>query len=139
MNALLSIKPEYAEKILSGDKEYEFRRRAFRNPSSVDRVIMYASSPIQRIIGFFSIADVVEGRPEELWSRFKDVSGITERQVFMDYFSEKETGFAIEIAEAVSLEQPVDPWEHLNEFHPPVSFIYLNGELDFVFNSQPVD
>lgn len=133
MNALLSIKPEYAERILRGEKRYEFRRTVFCNPSSVDRVIMYASSPVQRIIGFFFFSNIVEGRPEELWSRFEDVSGVSDRRHFMDYFSEKETGYAIEIDKAVSLEEPVDPWEYFEDFQPPVSFNYVNGEFDFVF------
>ncbi len=30
VKALLSVKPEYAEKILSGEKIYEFRRRIFK-------------------------------------------------------------------------------------------------------------
>lgn len=139
MNALLSIKPEYADLILRGEKEVEFRRTVFRNPSAVDRVIMYASSPVQRILGFFSFSNVVEAGPEELWSRFKGVSGVTDREQFMAYFRGKETGYAIEIEETVSLEEPVDPWEHFDEFHPPVSFQYANRELDFVFKYSSIN
>ena len=32
MKILLSIKPEFAEKIFSGSKKYEFRRRIFKAP-----------------------------------------------------------------------------------------------------------
>jgi len=32
MKILLSIKPEYAEKIFAGTKKYEFRRSIFKNP-----------------------------------------------------------------------------------------------------------
>lgn len=132
MNALLSIKPKYADLILRGEKEVEFRRTIFRKPSTVDRVIMYASSPVQRILGFFSFSNVVEADPEELWSRFKGVSGVADREQFMAYFRGKETGYAIEIEETVSLDEPVDPWQHFEEFRPPMSFQYVNGELDFL-------
>lgn len=135
MNALLSIKPEFGEKILKGEKEYEFRRRVFSNPSSVERVIMYASSPVQRIIGFFSFSNIIEGSPEELWRQYRASSGITDRQRFMNYFSPRQTGFAIEIDEVVALQKSIDPNNHLEEFRPPVSFKYVNGEFDFIFQT----
>lgn len=34
MKAMLSIKPEYVERILSGEKTYEFRRTIFRRPGA---------------------------------------------------------------------------------------------------------
>ncbi len=38
---LLSIKPEFASAIFSGEKLYEFRKAVFRN-RSVDKVYVYA-------------------------------------------------------------------------------------------------
>ena len=48
MNAfLLSIKPEYAEKIFAGIKTYEYRRKIFKD-GSVKTVVVYVTSPIKK-------------------------------------------------------------------------------------------
>ena len=47
MKALLSIKPKYADLILSGEKTIELRR--VFNPK-ITKVYLYASSPVKRIV-----------------------------------------------------------------------------------------
>jgi len=54
MKVLLSIKPKYAEMILSGEKKYEFRRAIFKKPG-ISKVVIYASSPVSKVIGEFEI------------------------------------------------------------------------------------
>ena len=135
MNALLSIKPEFGEKILEGKKKYEFRKTVFKDPSKVNNIIMYASSPVQQIIGFFSISKVIEARPEDLWDRFKDQSGINKREQFLNYFAGCETGYAIEVENVVPLSEPIDPSDYVDDFRPPMSFNYVNGEFDSLLNS----
>ena len=58
MKVLLSIKPEFAEKIFNGTKKYEFRKNIFKN-KSVDKVVVYASSPVQCVIGEFEIETIL--------------------------------------------------------------------------------
>lgn len=136
MNALLSIKPEFGEKILEGEKQYEFRKAVFSDPAAVEKVILYASSPVQQIIGYFSFSQIYQDTPTALWDRFGDLSGIDSRERFLSYFSEKEEGYAIEIDEATPLRTPVDPWEQLDDFRAPMSFNYVNGEFDFVLETK---
>ena len=137
MNALLSIKPEFGEKILEGDKQYEFRKTVFSDPSSVEKVILYASSPVQRIIGYFSPGQIIEDTPQDLWRRVGHLSGIDSRERFLEYFSEKETGYAIEIDSPTRLQRPIDPRELLDDFQAPMSFKYVNGEFASSLESSP--
>ena len=58
MKVLLSIKPEFAEKIFNGTKKYEFRKSIFKN-KDVDTVVVYASSPWQYVIGEFHIDKIL--------------------------------------------------------------------------------
>ena len=51
MELLLSIRPEFVEKIISHEKKYEFRKRIFRK--NVDKIFIYSSSPEKKIIGYF--------------------------------------------------------------------------------------
>lgn len=136
MNVLLSIKPEFAEKILDGDKRYEFRRVGFRDNELIDKVIIYASSPVQRITGVFTVADVIEASPERLWSHFGDESGIEDKDRFIKYFTGKETGYAIEIQDAHRFSTPINPKTHIEEFRPPVSFKYVQDELESLLNHR---
>lgn len=129
MNVLLSIKPEFGEAILNGNKTYEFRRTSFRDPNEVERVFIYATAPVQKIIGSFTIQNVINDSPGELWERFGDVSGIEDRNRFMDYFEGKESGYAIGIESISQFERAIDPREYIDDFHPPVSFTYLKGQL----------
>jgi len=134
MNVLLSIKPEFSDKILSGEKQYEFRKTKFSDPTRVDTVYMYASSPVQRIVGAFSVGRVEEASPEMLWDEYGGVSGIDDQSRFMGYFSDTEKGYAIEVEESKALHPTVDPRTFIEDFHPPVSFQYVNGEYDHLMN-----
>lgn len=69
MKVLLSIKPEFASKIFNGTKKYEFRKSIFKR--DVDKVVVYASSPVQRVIGEFTIADIICNDIESLWQLTK--------------------------------------------------------------------
>ncbi|MFC6939133.1 hypothetical protein ACFQE8_04035 [Salinirubellus sp. GCM10025818] len=125
MNALLAIKPEFAEKILAGSKRYEFRRTAFRSSAEIEFVYLYASSPVKKIVGLFTSERIVEGPPEELWELFGDESGIETRERFLQYFEGVDIGYAIEISESHRIHPPLDPQEIFDEFSPPMSFNYL--------------
>lgn len=58
MKVLLSIKPEFAFKIFDGTKHFEFRKVIFKNPN-VNIVVVYASSPVQQVIGEFEIETIL--------------------------------------------------------------------------------
>jgi predicted transcriptional regulator len=122
MKVILSIKPEYANKIFAGTKKYEFRRAIFKNPD-VKRVVVYSSSPVQKIIGEFEIERIISHELETLWNKTKKYSGISE-DFFLQYFGDKEMGFAIKIKNARLYPTPKCIREDYNLF-PPQSFLYL--------------
>jgi len=124
MNVLLSIKPKYVNEIVNGHKRYEFRKSVFRRRDDVDKVYIYASSPVKRIVGAFTIKTIMEERPEELWRICKEFSGISEME-FFDYFRDKDKGYAIEIG-MLELFDPIDPKDRVPDFSPPQSFCYMD-------------
>ena len=95
MKVLLSIKPEFAERIFEGSKKYEFRKALFKN-SDIKTIVVYASSPMQRVIGEFEIETIISDSPEKLWNKTKRFAGIDEG-FFYKYFADREMGFAIKI------------------------------------------
>lgn len=122
MKVLLSIKPEFAELIFEGTKKYEFRKIIFKNPD-VKTVVVYASSPIQRVIGEFDIETILSEAPEVLWKETRKHSGISEK-FFFDYFSRREIGFAIKVKKTRRYKKPRNLRASYNIF-PPQSFCYV--------------
>src|SRR4051812_10677748 len=98
MNVLLSIKPEFAFDIFSGRKKFEYRRTIFREP--VDRIVVYASSPIKKVVGEFLVKDILFEDLDSLWCRTKHHSGIT-KEYFYSYFYDKEKGYAIKVGKII--------------------------------------
>lgn len=121
MKVILSIKPEFVEKILKGEKKFEFRRQIFKK--DVDKVIVYASSPVKALIGEFTIDEIIENKLDLLWELTKKDAGIT-KEFFYKYFKNKNTGYAIKIKNFFKYEHPIN----LNSFgiiYPPQSYLYL--------------
>jgi len=122
MKVLLSIKPEFAEKIFNGTKKFEFRRTVFKN-QEVKTVIVYASSPVQRVIGEFEIDTILDENLVSLWEKTKDFSGIS-RNFFFEYFNNKERGYAIKIKKTKRYPKELSIKDDFNAT-PPQSFMYL--------------
>lgn len=121
-NVILSIKPIYSQAIISGSKKVEFRKKKFKR--NVDKVFIYSSSPEKLIIGYFTILEIVEDTPQNLWNTFNDVGGINEND-FFDYYKEVETGFSIVMDKVYKFEIGIDPIDFLEKFSAPQSYIYV--------------
>ena len=52
MKVLLSIKPEFVERIFDGSKKYEYRKMLFKR-NDINVVVIYASAPVKRVVGEF--------------------------------------------------------------------------------------
>tara|TARA_R110000796_G_scaffold132940_2_gene248440 strand:- start:16038 stop:16478 length:441 start_codon:yes stop_codon:yes gene_type:complete len=121
-SVILSIKPIYAQAIMSGSKKVEFRKKIFKR--QVDKIFVYSSSPEKKIIGFFTIKEIIENSPEKLWEEFNEVGGI-EKNDFFNYYQDSETGFSIKISEVEKFENGIEPSDFFENFCAPQSFIYL--------------
>ena len=94
MKAILSIKPQFVEEIVAGKKKFEYRKSVFKQP--VEKVYVYASAPVSRIIGEFQPVDILSGEPDIVWKQTKEFSGISEG-FYKEYFRGKTTAYAIVI------------------------------------------
>ncbi|MYM70237.1 ASCH domain-containing protein [Pseudoduganella sp. FT55W] len=119
---LLSIHPEYAEAILSGHKEFEFRKVLFKE--KVSEVVIYATAPVSRVIGSFEVEDIYSASPNEIWERSKDFSGVS-RELFNNYFHGRNLAHAIKIAKPVRFSRPKLLSHYLKSNVPPQSFCYI--------------
>ena len=127
MNIILSIRPNFCNMIFSGQKKYEYRKRVFTR-SDVDKVYVYASKPICKIVGFFTIDEVIEDSPNVMWEKTHEGSGIT-KEYFDAYFRGCDMAHAIAIGEVVKLDTPIDPKKVIPNFHAPQNYMYVDLEL----------
>ncbi len=120
---LLSLKPNFAESILDGIKQFEFRK--VRIKEDVQHILLYASSPIKAFVGFIEIDKIIEGHPSTLWKVAGEAGGIS-RQQFHKYFKGRNNGYAIKIKAIHKFKASIDPKKLMECFHPPQSFRYIN-------------
>lgn len=125
--ALISIHPEYTEKILSGEKRLEFRRIWAAQP--VDVLVIYATAPVQRIVGLAVIEGVHQGSKTKLWELGKLHGGGISRRKLFAYLDGREDAVALVIGKCHRLTEALDPRRLFgSNFKPPQSFRYLRSE-----------
>lgn len=100
---LLAIKPEFVERIFSGEKKFEFRRRIARR--AVDKIVIYATRPVCAVVGVADVCGIVSGAPEFVWAQTKNASGI-DRGFFDSYFSGCDMAYAYRLGQVVRFDVP---------------------------------
>lgn len=118
----MSLHPEFAERILDGSKTVEFRRA--RPAAPFRYVAIYATQPVQLVVGFFRVGALDSDNPEALWRRYKHVAGVDAAR-FRNYFATRLTGHAIPVDTVYRLVSPVPLTRLLPSGRPPQSFQYL--------------
>lgn len=121
---LLSIKPKYAELILAGSKRVEFRRSWATQEVSV--VVLYSSSPVQKIVGVVEVNQILVDSPTSLWKICVEKGGGLTREEFRLYFSGKSKGIAVLLGDVYRPEKQVTPSDVIPDFVAPQSFRYLD-------------
>jgi predicted transcriptional regulator len=126
---VLSIGPEYANKIVSGTKTVELRRR-FSKRWIGCRTVVYATSPEKRLVGEARIANVVAGDPDRIWSTFGRELGCSRRELD-DYVGNSPEVFALVLDDVVRYAEPIPlrVLEHLiaSDIDPPQSYCSTAG------------
>lgn len=102
---LMSIKSEYAKKIVSGTKRVEIRRQ-FSKKWSGSRVSIYASGIERSIVGEVSIKNVVIDKPNNIWEKFHNQIGCSKKE-FDKYTESKSEIYAVELEDAIPYEKTV--------------------------------
>ncbi|MFM5295094.1 ASCH domain-containing protein [Aeromonas veronii] len=120
---LVSINPQYAELILSGKKKIELRRVRFNK--SVDRMVIYATSPICKVIGECEVEKVVYDHPAGIWEEFGAVSGVS-KEFFDRYYCNRElaVGLLVNKPQRYLTSKPLSAVVP-GATTPPQSFVYL--------------
>lgn len=120
---VLPIKPKYAKRILSGEKKFEFRKRLCSR--DITCIYLYATAPVQRVLGYATVTRKISGSIEGIWNITRHFAGI-EYSDYLAYFKNCEIASAYEMGETFQFEKPLD----LKDFgidHVPQGFVYVDN------------
>lgn len=120
---LMSINPIYADKILSGTKKYEYRKVKAKK-DKVNKIVIYATYPIMKVVGEVEVKDILEETPEKLWNVTKEYSGVT-KQFYDNYFNKSSKAIAYKLGKIEKYDEP-KKLEDVGVNCIPQSFLYLD-------------
>ncbi|MGO8790028.1 MAG: hypothetical protein ACLQVL_21945 [Terriglobia bacterium] len=129
-DVLMSVKPKYAERLLSGAKLIEVRKR-FSKKWLGRRAVLYATQPQGALVGEAMINAITCGQPTDIWTNFESRIGCSWDE-FAGYVASASQVCAIELSDVVPYISPVplNQVEHLlqEDLRPPQSYCELNME-----------
>lgn len=119
----MPINPEYVDEILSGNKKYEYRKIKAKR-KNIDKMIIYSTSPIMRVVAEVDVEGIIEASPEKLWEQTKEYSGIT-KDFYFKYYKNKENAIAYKLGNIKVYDKPKKLCD-IGINYVPQSFIYLD-------------
>ena len=99
---LLSINPEHVENIMNGEKLYEFRK--IKCKEKVDKILIYSTSPVMKVVGEADVVDVIVNSPELVWNVTAKHSGIT-KNFFDAYFQNRDRAVAYKLGKIIKYKE----------------------------------
>lgn len=118
---LLSINPKHVENIMAGTKQYEFRK--IQCKEKVDKIIIYATSPVMKVVGEADVMDIIVNNPETVWKTTANYAGITKR-FFDDYYRNRDKAVAFKLGNVKQYKKPKD-LSYYGINNAPQSFVYV--------------
>ncbi len=127
---VFSIKPSFAERLVSGHKRVEIRRR-FSSKWKGATALIYASAPSRHFVGEATIDEVITKSPETIWSDWKQELGCTFDE-FRSYCNGATEVSAIIFKEVMRFKYPIPQiqMEHLvqKELRAPQSYLEVKRQ-----------
>ena len=124
-NILLSVFPEYVDRILSGEKRFEFRKHI--PVEVVDHIVFYATAPVAKILCIAKVDSIISGTPSSLWNTTALFTGV-DKNFYNLYYKNVKTAYAYKLGEIYSLETPLSLHDEKIRTSPPQTFRYLTPE-----------
>ena len=128
MKILLSIKPQYVEKIISREKQYEFRKKEFKR-RDIDTIVVYSYGNVKKLVGEIKFKRILSDTPYKIWQKTHAQSGMTEES-FMRYYMNKDKAYAIVLDSFRPYKEPIDIIAKYPGVKAPQSYRYID-ESDF--------
>jgi predicted transcriptional regulator len=113
---LLSIKPEFVEKIFNGEKNIELRKSA-PNVAPGDLIVIYSTMPVKAVIGICQVKEILKMTPSRMWKLHSKSLGIDKKR-FLEYYENMSLSVGI-VLTAIQKFPDCISLESLKKKHPP--------------------
>ena len=123
---VISIHPVFVDKILSGQKKYEFRKCL---PKDIRYMLVYTTSPVKKITALVEIDSVIIDTPDAVWRKTKKQAGVT-KAFFDSYYKNKEIAYAAKFKKVYKLDTPILIKNLKGIKNAPQSYIYLKEPVN---------
>lgn len=120
---LMAIKPKYAMQILDGSKTFEYRKIKFAR-TNVESIVIYATSPVMRVLGEVELKGILEDSPYNIWKNTYKNGGIDKASYDL-YFEGKNKAIAYALGKVTRYEKELRLIDLDIDFTPQ-SYIYLD-------------
>ena len=125
---LLSIRPQYADRLFQGTKLVEIRRK-FTKKWLGQRASLYASRPVSALVGEATMSAISSASPADIWAQYGSAIGC-EKSEFDLYTQGCDQVHAIELKEVLPYQDRVslDQLSHIlkEDLRPPQSYCHFN-------------
>jgi len=127
---LISIHGRHVAKILDGSKTFELRRRFHtKHEYTNTRLWIYETSPKCAVVATACIDRVAVCNPEYIWKKLGKDVGVTHEE-FAAYFGDRESAYAIKLAQVEKLTTPITLAEmRAAGIQPPQSYRTVPAEI----------
>lgn len=120
---LMPINPKYVDEIIFGNKKYEYRKiKPKRN--DIDKMIIYCTFPIMKVVAEVDIQDIFIDAPEKIWELTKDYSG-TSKKFYDMYYKKSKNAVAYKLGDVKVYDKPMK-LSDIGIDYVPQSFVYLD-------------
>ena len=129
---IVSIKPEFAEKIFNGTKSIELRKST-PNVLPGDAVIIYCTDPIKAVLGICIIKEILKLKPSVMWKNHNCLLGIDQKR-YKTYYENSDVAIGIVLTSICKLEKNISLStikEMFPMFQPPQTFRYYKKSTLF--------
>lgn len=134
---VISIRPQYTEKIIEGKKTVELRRRFPISARSGTVAYLYSTSPVRALVGRVEIMNVEKLPVATIWRKYRN-SALIAKADFDRYFHGVKEGYALEFnkVQALPRQLPLDELRERFDFEPPQSFLYMTAKLNKAMRNE---
>ena len=128
---LLSMRPEFAERVFQGTKQVEIRRK-FSEKWVGSKAVIYGSKPLGALMGEVTVAGVTADCPNNIWERFGPRAGCSHDE-FTIYVGAAAQVYAIELRDvapytySISTDQ-IAQLINVEDLRPPQSFMDVKAD-----------
>lgn len=128
-DVLVSVRPKFAFRILSGAKTVELRRKFPETAATGALALLYSSSPVRAIVGYARIREVLRLPISKLWRKHGTAACVSKTE-FDDYFRGLKFGYAIFLENIRLLNPQIGAADLQAEFGivPPQSYRYVHKD-----------